>query len=182
MRTGLLIPLLLCLGCRPALSPPPPSTTGPESMQVFLTLPDSSELLRPSITESSLQNRENTPDISINAALRYQTMQGFGYTLTGGSAQLIHQLPDTERGELLRELFGREDGAIGVSYLRLSLGASDLDPEVFSYAEGNRGEADPELTSFSLAPDSQHLIPVLQEIISINPDIGLMASRWSPPH
>jgi glucosylceramidase len=34
---------------------------------------------------------------------------------------------------------------------------------------------------FSLDPDRKHLIPVLKEILAINPEIKIMASPWSPP-
>ena len=73
------------------------------------------------------------PTIEIDEAKIYQTIDGFGYCLTGGSAQLLHQMAPAERAKLLRELFGTEGRNIGVSYLRLSIGASDLDDRVFSY-------------------------------------------------
>ncbi|RYY97483.1 MAG: glucosylceramidase, partial [Chitinophagaceae bacterium] len=67
------------------------------------------------------------------------------------------------------------------SYLRLSVGASDLDPEVFSYNDLPPGETDTALRRFSLAPDRKHLIPLLRDILRINPALKLMASPWSPP-
>jgi len=86
-----------------------------------------------------------------------------------------------ERAKLLRELFGSDDNAIGVSYLRLSIGASDLDAQVFSYDDLPAGQADPTLAQFSLKPDEAHLIPVMKEILAINPNIKLLGSPWSPP-
>ena len=63
----------------------------------------------------------------------YQTIDGFGYTLTGGSAMLYQPDGCGDQNNLLNELFGAGEGKIGVSYLRLSMGASDLDASVFSY-------------------------------------------------
>jgi glucosylceramidase len=99
----------------------------------------------------------------------YQTIDGFGLALTGGSAQVIYRLEPQKRAALLQELFGKN----GISVLRISVGASDLDSAVFSY-EDVPGE-------FSLAKSKADLIPVLQEIMAINPAIKIMASPWSPP-
>ena len=91
----------------------------------------------------------------------YQTIDGFGLALTGGSAQVIYRLEPQKRAALLQELFGKN----GISVLRISVGASDLDSAVFSY-EDVPGE-------FSLAKSKADLIPVLQEIMAINPVLHL---------
>uniref|UniRef100_UPI004047A30C glycoside hydrolase family 30 protein n=1 Tax=Roseivirga sp. TaxID=1964215 RepID=UPI004047A30C len=121
------------------------------------------------------------PVIMVTETESYQSMDGFGYTLTGGSALHINRMEPAARKTLLQELFGQEDGSIGINYLRLSVGASDLDEQPFSYNDLPEGQTDPELKYFSLAPDQENLIPVLKEILAINPDISLMASPWSPP-
>src|SRR5690606_17053456 len=61
------------------------------------------------------------------------------------------------------------------------IGASDLDEKVFSYADMPDGQADPELKNFSLAYDTLYLVPLLQKILQINPDLKIMGSPWSPP-
>ncbi|QKZ11209.1 glycoside hydrolase family 30 protein [Spirosoma sp. KUDC1026] len=121
------------------------------------------------------------PTITIDAGKTYQPIDGFGYTLTGGSAMLIHQMEAGARRQLLNELFATSGKSIGVSYLRISIGASDLDAEVFSYDDLPVGETDPELAKFSLKPDQEHLIPVLKEILAINPKLKILGSPWSPP-
>ncbi len=85
------------------------------------------------------------------------------------------------RQAILKELFATDGNNIGVSYLRLSIGASDLDATVFSYDDLPAGQTDPTLAKFSLAPDQAHLIPVLKEILAINPNIKILGSPWSPP-
>jgi glucosylceramidase len=99
----------------------------------------------------------------------YQSMEGFGLALTGGSAQVIYRLEPGKRAALLQDLFGKNR----ISVLRISVGASDLDSAVFSYED--------EPGKFSLAKSKEDLIPVLQQIIAINPDIKIMSSPWSPP-
>lgn len=107
----------------------------------------------------------------------HQTLDGFGFTLTGSSAQMIEQLNPTEQQKLLQELFSLEDDGLGISVLRLSIAASDMDEQVFSYVE----QYDPSLKSFSLAKDEKYLIPLLKKIKAIQPTIKLIAAPWSPP-
>lgn len=108
-------------------------------------------------------------------------MEGFGFTLTGGSAGHLLGMSAAGRAALLRELFGTEGSAVGVSYLRISIGASDLNERVFSYHDLAPGEVDPELTRFDLGPDRADVVPVLKEILVLQPALKIMGSPWSPP-
>ncbi len=71
--------------------------------------------------------------INIDTTQTYQTIDGFGYTLTGGSATLIYSLPADKRAALLKELFATDSTFIGISYLRISIGASDLSASPYTY-------------------------------------------------
>lgn len=82
---------------------------------------------------------------------------------------------------MLQDLFGTKENSISISYLRISIGASDLNESVFSYNDLPEGQTDVNLSQFSLAPDKTDLIPLLKEILSINPAIKIMGSPWSPP-
>ncbi|GAB3913343.1 glucosylceramidase [Larkinella knui] len=121
------------------------------------------------------------PTIDVDETRTFQSIDGFGYTLTGGSAMLINRMTASGRAALLKELFATDGKNIGVSYLRVSIGASDLDDRVFSYDDLPAGQTDPDLTQFSLEPDRQHLIPVLKQILAINPNLKILGSPWSPP-
>lgn len=116
--------------------------------------------------------------ISIQRDAPRQEVDGFGFAVTGGSAAHMHAMSETARSALLEELFGTGESSIGMSFIRISVGASDLDATAFSY---NDNPNDPAHTGFSLGPHLEHLVPVLQEILSINPDIKIMASPWSAP-
>jgi glucosylceramidase len=121
------------------------------------------------------------PVINIDETVSYQVMDGFGFTLSQGSALHLLEMNPTARAEILKELFGTENNSIGVSYLRLSVAASDLNEYPFSYHDIEEAEKDTLLLQFDLGPDRNDVIPVLKEIMAINPDIKLMASPWSPP-
>ncbi len=121
------------------------------------------------------------PTIEVDESQTYQTIDGFGFTLTGGSAQSINILNAQKRQELLQELFGKNDNSISISYLRISIGASDLNAAPFTYDDLPLGQTDVNLTQFSLNPDKNDVIPMLKEILAINPQIKIIATPWSAP-
>ncbi|CAF0823589.1 unnamed protein product [Rotaria sordida] len=153
-----------------------------QQIEFWLTDPDANILFQqqPFISPNN-DNQINDIIININENETYQTIDGFGYTLTGGSAMHLHNLDNTTRAQILQELFNTDKNNIGVSYLRLSIGASDLDEVVFSYNDLPPNEIDLNMTHFDLGHDRLHIIPILKEILSINPNIKLMGSPWSPP-
>jgi glucosylceramidase len=117
--------------------------------QRWLTYPSESILFQPTAYESGIKSKpDKTLNIDINEQKVYQEMDGFGFTLTGGSARLINQMSTTNKKELLYELFSATEG-IGISYLRLSIGASDLSDSVFTYNDMPPGKTDPQLSSLT---------------------------------
>src|SRR6185369_10861964 len=60
--------------------------------------------------------------IKVDGGQTYQTIDGYGWALTGGSAQHIVRMSAPARAALLRDLFGTTGNAIGGSYLRVSIG------------------------------------------------------------
>lgn len=124
----------------------------------------------------------NYINIDIDATQKFQTVDGFGYTLTGGSAVLINQMKAADKAALLQEIFSPvSETGIKISYLRLSIGASDLDATVFSYDDMPPGQTDEPLTHFNLDADKTHLIPLLKEILALHPAIKFIATPWSAP-
>ncbi|RYG12619.1 MAG: glucosylceramidase, partial [Chitinophagaceae bacterium] len=123
----------------------------------------------------------SSPTIEVDPNTTFQTIDGFGYTLTGGSASLINALPAADKDKLLNELFGFADDAISVNYLRISIGASDLSAAAFTYNDLADGETDDALAKFSIVQEQADLIPVLKKIIAINPSIKILGSPWTAP-
>jgi glucosylceramidase len=119
--------------------------------------------------------------IDVDDTKTFQTIDGFGYALTGGSAQLLMRMTPSARAAILHELFATKGSSIGVSYLRVSIGSSDLNDHVFTYDDMPGGETDPTLAKFSLDPDRADVIPILKEILAIDPKIRILASPWSAP-
>ena len=116
--------------------------------------------------------------ILVDTTQTYQKIDGFGFALTGGSATLINGLSSTNKTNLLKELFTTDSTNIGVSYLRISIGASDLSDHTFSYDEV---AGDSTLLNFSINEEQKDLIPILKQIVQLNPTIKIIATPWSAP-
>jgi len=170
---------LKCQDKKQEIKPPPP--VEPIEVTFYLTNPDKSVLFSEQLSGVNSASENNFPTIEINREKTYQEMDGFGFSLTGGSAMHLHNMSSSKRKSLLTELFSTSDDNIGISYLRISIGASDLDDKVFSYNDLPLGARDPNMENFSLAEDRTHLIPILKEILEIAPTIKIMSSPWSAP-
>jgi glucosylceramidase len=119
--------------------------------------------------------------ITVDSSRTFQTMEGFGAALTDSSAWLLGKgLLPLQRKELLRTLFDAKTGA-GLSYLRLPMGSSDFSLTEHTYDDLPAGQTDPALKRFSIAYDEAYIIPVLKQILAINPRLKVMASPWSAP-
>lgn len=160
-----------------ACGPEPESATP----VLYRTTTDQQSLLRPETLAVQVDAPAASLQIALDTAQTYQETDGFGFSLTGGSALNLQRMSAPARAAILQELFGHGPGDIRVSYLRLSIGASDLDEYPWSYDDLPEGETDPELAHFSLGYDTLYLIPRLKEILAIQPEIKLMGSPWSPP-
>ena len=160
--------------------PPVPPVVKNE-VDVWITKGDESVKLQKQTTPVAFTVSTNVyQNIDIDVSQTYQTVDGFGYTLTGGSAEVINTLSASKKQELLQDLFGSGENSIAVSYLRVSIGASDLNSSVFSYNDLEPGQTDINLTKFSLEKD-RGVINLLKEILAINPKIKILGSPWSAP-
>lgn len=176
-----------CSSKEPDPEPEPPVDTiptgsGKHDVEVWMTRPDQTALFRNQVVALNFGTKaEQQPTISIDTTVTFQAMDGFGFSLTGGSAYHINNLASAQRDAIIHELFSTDSGCIGISYLRISIGASDLDATVFSYCDLEAGQTDPGLHRFSIEKDKEHLIPVLKQALTHYPSLKIMATPWSPP-
>lgn len=188
MRSNFFLYLLVAIGflslradCNKKNPPDPPAPAPGPELNTWITRGDQTALLQKQPVVLFGTTANSFINIDVDSSTQYQSIDGFGYTLTGGSAYLINRMDAGSKTALLNELFGSGSDAISISYLRVSIGASDLNAEVFSYDDMPAGQTDPTLANFSLSKDTVDFIPVLKEILAINPNIKIMGSPWSPP-
>ena len=169
----LLVSIGWCSSCNSA-------DISPDNIILRVTNQDQTLLFYQKENAVTIGRNASDPTITLSQKKVYQEIDGFGYTLTGGSALHLSNMSASKRADILHELFSQDEEGIGVSYLRVSIGASDLDTEPFSYDEIASGE-DLQLEHFSIDRDRRYLIPVLKAILAINPDIKILGTPWSPP-
>ncbi|HJT75217.1 MAG TPA: glycoside hydrolase, partial [Chitinophaga sp.] len=153
---------------------------GADSVAVYLTTPDQQHLFS---RQASIAKGGDTATINIlvDTVRRYQEIEGFGAAMTGSSAYVIQRYLSAEkRQELLEELFSAEKG-IGVNYTRMSIGASDFSTGPYSYDDMPAGQRDDSLAHFTITREEQEVVPVMKQMVAINPGIHIMGSPWSAP-
>ena len=174
--------LLLCSSCALLFFSMPAKAQEDQDARLWLTTPDRTALvaLQPGALHFSSEAGPS-PVLTVDDAQRFQSIDGFGFALTGGSAQLLMRMGAAQRAVLLKELFTTGGSGIGVSYLRVSIGSSDMNERVYSYDDLPQGETDVDMAKFDLRPDRADVIPVLKEILAIEPGIKILGSPWSAP-
>jgi glucosylceramidase len=187
MKHTVLLAALIVTGCakgryKETSTPPADSATVVGKAQIWVTNGSQTKLLQKGADiDIKTGAAAGSTVIQIDASKPLQEIEGFGAALTGSSAYLINkQLNSTQRSQLLQELFDPQQG-IGISYLRLTMGASDFSLDDFTYDDMPPGQTDPGLTKFSIAKDKEDVVPVLQSIKAIAPDLKVMSTPWSPP-
>ncbi|MDN3581686.1 glycoside hydrolase family 30 protein [Mucilaginibacter flavus] len=163
-------------------TPTTPTTPLSSDVAMWLTTADQTNVFsKQNVSINFGTSAASGPLINIDAATTYQTIDGFGYCLTGGSAQVINLMSDAQKNDLLTDLFATDGTHIGVSYLRITIGASDLSAFDYTYDEVTPGQTDVDLKSFSIDQEKTDLIPILKKIIAINPAIKILATPWTAP-
>jgi glucosylceramidase len=111
--------------------------------------------------------------ITLNPSVRFQQIDGFGAAITGSTCYNLLRMSQENRAKLLTETFDTISGD-GYSYIRISIGASDFSLDEYTWWDI------PGIENFRMHEyDRRDLIPVLKEILAINPKIKILASPWS---
>jgi glucosylceramidase len=114
----------------------------------------------------------------------YQPIEGFGAATTDSAMYLLNEVAKTNQPsqftQAMNDLFTRQGGGIGLSFIRNPMGASDIARSVYSF-DDNNGAADPTLANFSIAHDQVDIVPLILQAEQLNPQLKIMANPWSPP-
>lgn len=101
---------------------------------------------------------------------------GFGVAITPSSCYQLNRMEPEKRREFLEYVYGKD--GLNLSVGRLCVGSSDYSAELYSYDDV---PFDTDLKYFSVQRDEAYVIPMIQEILKIKPDLYLYSSPWSPP-
>jgi glucosylceramidase len=166
---------LVLAGCTSIqLQPPAPA-------EMWVTSGDETKKLEEQPLQQPLGAALGNEDITIDTSKHFQKVHGFGAAMTDASAEVLSKLPEDKRHSIMSELFGRASGGLGLSFTRLTLGASDFSTSDYSYDDTAGNVPDPLLRNFSIERAKRYVLPRVREALAINPDLLVMISPWSAP-
>ncbi len=162
-------------------APPQAAHADGQAVSAWLTTSDLTSALAPQTSLAFANDSGSTPlTIDVDDERTYQTMTGFGATLTDSSAWLMHtKQSTTQRSTLMSNLFG--GGGIGLSILRQPMGSTDFIHTVGGYYTYDDTAGDTSLTSFSVSHDDADIVPMIQQALGVNPAIKVNLTSWSAP-
>jgi glucosylceramidase len=150
------------------------------TVKVWETTGDKSKLLAPQTDLTMAGGAAAGTVITVDPSQTFQSITGFGASITDASAYLIQQkMSATQRDALMQDLFG--DAGLGFSFTRLTIGASDFSSTHYSYDDMPAGQSDPTLAHFSIASAQTDVIPTVKQALALNAKLTVMASPWSAP-
>jgi glucosylceramidase len=158
-----------------------PAAHAASHVQVWETTVDQARLLarQPDVALRAVKAAAG-PTITVDSGQTFQTMAGFGAAMTDASAYVLnHDLTPAQRDAVMADLFA--PGNLHLSFTRLTIGASDFSSTDYSYDDMPKGQSDPKLDHFSIAPAETDVVPMVRAALKLNPDLKIMASPWSAP-
>jgi len=154
---------------------------GPPAAHVWLTTIDRQLELADRGTVPLTGGTSHELTITVDPGRRFQTMDGFGASITDSSAALLAGLTPAARDAAMVSLFDPRHGD-GLSLLRQPMGGSDFVAQAaYTYDDMPPGETDYEMRHFSIAHDEAQILPLLRQALALRPDLHIIASPWSAP-
>ncbi|CAM9330142.1 unnamed protein product [Chrysoparadoxa australica] len=116
--------------------------------------------------------------IEVDTADRKQEILGFGGAFTDAAAINFYKLPKAAQDRVVEALYG--ESGLGYSIGRIPMNSCDFSIKQYNY-DNVTGDFALEHFDTSLHEDSKQRIPMMQEVLKVNPDVKFFISPWSPP-
>lgn len=153
--------------------PDVPEQTG--TVKSYLVTEDGAHRMTPSTINFDNGSTAVNGTITLNPADERQPIDGFGFAITGSAAYNLLKMNQNERQKLLTRIFSRDNG-YGCSYVRVPIGCSDFSLSDYTCCDT------PGIDNFALTDEeTKYIIPVMKEILAINPDIKVITAPWTAP-
>ena len=179
LKSLLSLPVVLvaCGSDTPADQPIDPGTGGETKgdVAIYVTTNNRSQDFAKKTADFSEKSNMSPTTVTLDPTVRYQSMDGFGAAITGSTCYNLLKMTAENRAKFLKGTFSNEEG-MGYSYVRISIGCSDFSLSEYSCCDT------PGIANFALQnEETQYVIPVLKEILAINPSLKILGSPWTPP-
>ncbi len=180
--------LFISLACSPLLfacsacgssdgpdTPEPEVPTAKGDVTLYVTTNNRAEDFSKKAIDFSDKVNMSPNTLTLDASVRYQEMDGFGAAVTGSTCFNLLQMTPADRTKFLKETFSETEG-MGQSYIRIAIGCSDFSLSEYTCCD-TKG-----IENFALQNEEKtYVIPVLKEILAINPNVKIMGSPWTCP-
>ena len=116
--------------------------------------------------------------ITVEENNTYQTMDGFGASITEASAHLYQtELSNQQQISMMTALFDKETG-IGLSMLRQPIGATDHCVAPYTFASSEQADS---LPGFDFSHELKEIFPTVEDALAVEPGriVGLLGPNGS---
>lgn len=145
-----------------------------KDVTIYTTSVNGSKLSKTTAAFSTTDNMSPST-LTLNASTSYQKMDGFGAAITYSTAYNLLKMTSTNRTAFLKKTFSDSEG-YGFSYVRISIGCSDFSSTEYTCCDTKN------ISNFGLqSDDNNYVIPILKEILAINPKLRIIGSPWTCP-
>ncbi len=181
LATTLLLTVAACSDVTSIDDTPKPATPGEEIdptaevATVITTTATGTQALSYAKSQIATGTNMAPTTILIDPSQQYQEMDGFGFAITYSTCYNLLKMQPADRAAFLKQTYSPTEG-YGVSYVRMSLGCNDFSSTEYTLCD------EPGLDNFKLHSDeTDFVLPVLKEILAINPDVKIIAAPWTCP-
>lgn len=156
-------------------TPETPGTPSGNVATIYTTTGDGTLKLEKTASEITTGSNMAPSTIIVDPSQTFQTMDGFGFAITYSSCYNLLKMSKEAREAFLKQTYSETEG-YGVSYARISIGCNDFSSTEYTLCD-EKG-----LENFRLYKDeTDYVIPVLKEILAINPNVKIIAAPWTCP-
>ncbi len=151
------------------------------AVTVVLSTHDQTQLMAVQTATLFTDTTVGSNNIIVDEGRTYRTIEGFGAAFTDSAAYLLEQVePSADKASTFNDLFTRTGNGIGLSFMLVSIGATDIARSLYSFDDVTSG-SDCTLAHFSIAHDQAYVLPLVLQAKALDPQMKLLASPWSPP-
>lgn len=170
--------MFIACGSDRGIEPEAPPTGEEESGQdvtLYVTTSSRSFDLNKQTTQFNSKTSMSPLTVTLMPTTTFQTMDGFGVAITGSTCFNLLQMKKEDRTAFLTQTFSPESG-FGFSYVRISIGCSDFSLSEYTCCD-TKG-----IENFALqSEEKNYIIPILKEILAVNPTLKIMGTPWTCP-
>ena len=163
-----------------ALAAAPAAASAP-SARVWVTTPDGALKMSDQGSVRFERGGSDALTISVDPSRRYQSMDGFGASITDSSAHVLSRLSERTRDATMRSLFSPATATGSRSCASRWARRTSSPATTTRTTTCRRAGPTTAMRHFSIAHDRAEILPLLRQALALNPRIKVIGTPWSAP-